>query len=149
MCVPGGREFGGDRSFAGFSLLPADVVTNLPDGPGELVRTVWRPAEAIGRLDLVTYPGLYLDTGTPADYLAANLHAAGDGDLVAPGAEVMAELSNAVIGSGARVFGPVTRSVVLPGGYVAPDESLVDSIRMGHDTTLTPQAAISARIAAC
>jgi NDP-sugar pyrophosphorylase family protein len=138
LCVPGGREFGGDRSFAGFSLLPADVIAGLPDRRAELVGEVWRPAERVGRLELVGYPGLYLDTGTPADYLAANLHAAGHGDLVAPGAQIMAQLTNAVIGSGARVLGPVTRSVVLPGGYVGPDETLVDSIRMGQDTTLTP-----------
>jgi hypothetical protein len=86
--APDGRagEFGG-YLFAGFSLLPwADVVSLGPD-PASLVRTTWRPAERAGRLEVIEYQGHYLDTGTPGDYLAANLHAAaaraGGGNLVA------------------------------------------------------------------
>src|SRR5215510_413022 len=82
--VPAGdrpAEFGRDR-FAGMSLLPWSLVRTLAPYPSRLVRTVWRPAEAAGRLTVVEYPGSYLDTGTVADYLAANLHAAGDGSLV-------------------------------------------------------------------
>jgi MurNAc alpha-1-phosphate uridylyltransferase len=137
LVVPGGQEFAGGTRFAGFSLLPPDVVAGLGVGRSDLVSQVWRPAEREGRLELVTYPGFYLDTGTPGDYLAANLHAAGGGDLVAPDADVRAPLTNAVVGSGATVLGPVTRSVVLPGGWVGPDEKLVDSIRQGHDVTVT------------
>lgn len=128
-------RFGGHQ-FAGASLLaPADVAA-VPDGPGELVRSVWRPAEAAGRLEVIEFAGTYLDTGTPADYLAANLHAAGDGNLVAIDAEVHGELDRAVVGPGARVFGRVTRGVVWPGGYVGPDEHLVDVIRRGQDETV-------------
>ncbi|MBT8226687.1 MAG: NTP transferase domain-containing protein, partial [Dactylosporangium sp.] len=65
-------EFGRHR-FAGFSLLPWADVAALPAEPGNLVRTTWRPAERQGRLEVVEFPGRYRDTGTPADYLAANL----------------------------------------------------------------------------
>ncbi len=130
----------GSHRFAGASLLaPADVAA-VPDGPGELVRSAWRPAEAAGRLEVVEFTGTYLDTGTPADYLAANLHAAGPGSLVAVDAQVHGELDRAVVGSGARVFGRVTRAVVWPGGYVGPDEHLVDAIRYGAGTDTVPAA---------
>jgi N-acetyl-alpha-D-muramate 1-phosphate uridylyltransferase len=128
-------RFGGHR-FARASLLaPADVAA-VPDGPGELVHSAWRPAEAAGRLEVIEFAGTYLDTGTPADYLAANLHAAGAGSLVAVDAEVHGELDRAVVGAGARVFGRITRGVVWPGGYVGPDEQLVDVIRRGRDETV-------------
>ncbi|GLY01790.1 sugar phosphate nucleotidyltransferase [Actinoplanes sp. NBRC 101535] len=79
-CFPGVTGgFSGHR-FAGFSLLPWRYVRDLDDKPENLVRTVWRPAEAEGALELIGYQGFYLDTGTPADYLAANLHAAGATD---------------------------------------------------------------------
>lgn len=136
--VPAGDrrcEFGPYR-FAGLSLLPWSMVRGLTPQPADLVRTVWRPAEAAGALSVVEYPGMFLDTGTPADYLAANLHAAGGGDLVDPGAEVRGRLSHAVVGAGAVVAGRVTRGVVWPCGYVGPDEHLVDAVRVGHDLSV-------------
>ncbi|MEV4628280.1 sugar phosphate nucleotidyltransferase [Micromonospora sp. NPDC049523] len=128
--------FDGHR-FAGFSLLPWRYVRDLPVEPAELVRAVWRPAQAAGELTVVPYPGTYLDTGTPADYLAANLHAAGGDSLVDPTATVTGAHHRAVIGAGARVRGTVRRSVVWPGGIVAEGELLEDSIRVGHDLTVT------------
>nr|MDT0662168.1 NTP transferase domain-containing protein [Micromonospora sp. DSM 115978] len=73
---PGG--FSGHR-FAGFSLLPWRYVRDLPVVPSELVRPVWRVAEAAGDLTVIRFDGTYLDTGTPSDYLSANLHAAASG----------------------------------------------------------------------
>jgi NDP-sugar pyrophosphorylase family protein len=136
--VPAGdrpAEFGRYR-FAGLSLLPWSVVRSLPPEPSDLVRTVWRPAEAAGRLSVVEYPGTYLDTGTVADYLAANLHAAGGDNLVDPRATVTGRLAHAVVGAGATVEGRVTRGVVWPAGYVGPDEHLVDAVRVGGDLTV-------------
>jgi N-acetyl-alpha-D-muramate 1-phosphate uridylyltransferase len=130
-------EFGAHR-FAGFSLLPWHRVATLTAEPSDLVRTVWRPAEAAGELTVVEYPGTYLDTGTPRDYLAANLHAAGpDGLLVAPDAVVTGTAGPAVIGARAVVEGTVKRGVVWPDGYVGPDEYLVDAIRFGRSGTVT------------
>jgi NDP-sugar pyrophosphorylase family protein len=123
--------------FAGFTLIPADMVAALPPGRSELVHEVWRPAERAGRLELVNYDGTYFDTGTPPDYLAANLHAAGPGSLIAADAVVTGPVAHSVIGAGARVRGSIDRAVVLPGGYVGPDEKLVDAIRLGTDVTVT------------
>jgi MurNAc alpha-1-phosphate uridylyltransferase len=136
--VPAGDrpgEFGRHR-FAGMSLLPWSMVRTLRPEPSDLVRTVWRPAEAAGRLTVIEHPGIYLDTGTVADYLAANLHAAGAGNLVDAGATVTGTLARAVVGAGATVEGRVTRGVVWPGGYVGADEDLVDAVRAGRELTV-------------
>jgi N-acetyl-alpha-D-muramate 1-phosphate uridylyltransferase len=136
--VPAGdrpAEFGGHR-FAGFTLLPASVVAQLPVRHGDLVREAWRPAERVGRLTVVEYDGLYLDTGTPADLLAANLHAAGSASLVAPDAVVTGPVERSVVGAGAQVHGSLLRCVVLPGGSVEAGEHLVDAIRSGRDVTV-------------
>lgn len=140
LCVPatdGHRAEFGTARFAGFCLLPADVVAGLPRGHDELVHAVWRPAERAGRLEIVMYDGFYLDTGTVADFLAANLHAAGAGSLVAVDAVVTGEIEHTVVGSGAVVQGSVTRSMIFPDAYVGPDEVLVDAIRVGSDLTVT------------
>jgi MurNAc alpha-1-phosphate uridylyltransferase len=166
--APGAEpEFGAYR-FAGFSLLPWRLVRDLRPEPGSLVRAVWRPAEAAGALTVIGYRGVYLDTGTPADYLRANLHAisagapppdgagpaeAADGagaagtrpgpSLVAAGATVSGRLDRAVVGAGATVLGAVTRGVVWPGGYVGPDEHLVDAVRAGRDLTVPAGAPLA------
>lgn len=127
--------FDGHR-FVGFSLLPWRLVRDLPATFGDLVRAVWRPAEAAGALEVVRYRGVFYDTGTPADYLAANLHAAGGGSLVDPSATVTGRVHRAVVGAGATVRGAVTRAVVWPGATVGPDERLTDAIRAGTDLTV-------------
>ncbi|MFD0784018.1 NDP-sugar synthase, partial [Micromonospora azadirachtae] len=79
---PGAPGTFGGYAFTGFSLLPWRLVRDLPVEFGDLVRTVWRPAEAAGALRVIPYRGTFYDTGTPADYLAANLHAAAGGALI-------------------------------------------------------------------
>jgi MurNAc alpha-1-phosphate uridylyltransferase len=134
--VPGPpHEFGVHR-FAGFSLLPWDLVAALEPEPSDLVRAAWRPAERQGRLEVVEYAGTYWDTGTPAHYLEANLHAVHHENLVAETAIVTGELDQAVIGAGAVVAGRVTRGVVWPGGSVGPGETLTDAIRVGQSLTV-------------
>ncbi|SCL16358.1 NDP-sugar pyrophosphorylase, includes eIF-2Bgamma, eIF-2Bepsilon, and LPS biosynthesis proteins [Micromonospora nigra] len=123
--------------FTGFSLLPWRLVRDLPQGFGDLVRAVWRPAEAAGRLAVVPYRGTFLDTGTPADYLAANLHAADGGVLVAADATVTGRCRESVVGAGATVRGDITRTVVWPGATVGPDERL-------HDVVRTPTGTVRA-----
>lgn len=136
-------EFGNPRRwrFAGMSLLPWEVVRDLPRTPSGLVSTVWRPAEASGELELVPYHGRFLDCGTPADYLAANLLAADldagrNGSLVHPAATVRGRIVRGVVGAAATVEGDLTRSVVWPGGYVGPCEHLCDAIRTASDITV-------------
>ena len=128
-CRPGETGgFSGQR-FGGFSLMPWRYLRDLTDEDSSLVRTVWRPAEAAGELELIPFEGFYLDTGTPADYLAANLHAAGPTGLVDPTAEITGTATGSVVGAGARVAGSVTRCVVLPGAVVDAGESLTSVIR--------------------
>ncbi|MEV1287878.1 NTP transferase domain-containing protein [Micromonospora sp. NPDC049679] len=127
--------FSGHR-FAGFSLLPWRYVRDLPAEPAELVRTVWRPAEAAGALEVVPFSGTFLDTGTPADYLTANLHAAGGGSLIHPDATVTGACTRAVVGAGAVVHGAVTDAVVWPGGEVAPGERVTAAVRVGRELTV-------------
>ena len=137
-CFPGDTGFSG-RRFAGFSLLPWRYVKDLADEDSSLVRTVWRPAEAAGDLELIPYEGFYLDTGTPADYLAANLHALGGGGTLAdPSARVTGAgvAVDSVLGAGAHVEGTVTRTVLWPGAHVAPGESLTDAVRTATGLTV-------------
>ncbi|MFG3555025.1 NDP-sugar synthase [Micromonospora sp. NPDC047557] len=122
--------------FTGFSLLPWRLVRDLPVVFSDLVRAVWRPAEAAGALEVVPYPGTFYDTGTPADYLAANLHAARGNVLVDPAATVTGRCVESVVGAGARVDGDVRRTVVWPGALVRSGERLHDVIRFGDAGTV-------------
>ena len=97
---------------------------------------MWRPAEAAGELEVVTFEGYFTDTGTPGGYLAANLHAAGGGNLVAPGAVVSGQCVHSVIGADAVVAGTVVRSVVWPSARVSASERLIDAIRADGDVTV-------------
>lgn len=128
-------EFGG-RRFAGFSLIGWDYLRRLAARPSHLVREVWRPAEVAGELELVPYAGTYLDTGTPADYLAANLHAAAGGALIDDSATVSGRCTAAVVGARAVVRGDLTRAVVWPDAEVAAGEHLVDGVRVGRQLTV-------------
>ncbi len=145
-------EFGSHR-FAGFSLLPWRYVARLGTAPADLVRAVWRPAETLRQLRVVTYAGRYLDSGTPADYLAANLDAAlTDEDLlpslIAGDALVTGDVVDSVVGSRAEVHGTVKRCVVWPGAYVGPDEHLVEAIRFGVTGTIDARPVITRPLAA-
>ncbi|MFB9236220.1 NDP-sugar synthase [Plantactinospora siamensis] len=132
---PEPAEFSGHR-FAGFSLIPARYLDRLSGAEPNLVRAVWRPAEAAGDLEIVPFAGTYLDTGTPADYLAANLHAAGGRNLIDPTATVTGSCDRTVVGAGATVRGTTVRAVVWPGEVVGPDERLTDAVRFGRGRTL-------------
>lgn len=113
---PDRADFDERWRFAGASLLPAADAADLRAEPSGLYETVWAPARAADRLELVPWDGAYFDCGTPAEYLAANLHASGGAN---------------VIGEGARVDGEVVECVVWPGARVAPGERLVRAIRAG------------------
>jgi NDP-sugar pyrophosphorylase family protein len=151
--VPAGDrrpEFGAYR-FAGMSLLPAHRVGVLRAEPADLVRTVWRPAEAAGEFAVVDYGGTYLDSGTPPDYLAANLHAAGraGGSIIDDSAQVTGSVTRAVVGADAIVSGRIERTVVWPGSVVSEGETLADAIRYGtHGTVYAPAPAVRSDLGA-
>ena len=113
----------GDLRYCGVALLPGELVERLEPVPSGLYEVSWRAERAADRLDLVVTDSAYVDCGTPADYLAANLLASGGASVVDPAASV---------GDGAAVV----RSVVWDGATVAPGELLVDAIRTQKRTVL-------------
>lgn len=117
---PDRGDFGPWRH-CGASLMPWAEVRRLPATFGGLYEACWGPRWAEGRLDLRPCAGLFIDCGTPGDYLAANLAASG---------------GKSVVGEGALVKGELVRSVVWPGGVVHAGERLVECIRVGADLTV-------------
>jgi N-acetyl-alpha-D-muramate 1-phosphate uridylyltransferase len=118
---PDKADFAGGWRFAGISLLPARFVPALRPEPSGLYEEVWSRTD----VDLVPVSTPYVDCGTPADYLRANLMTSG---------------GEAVISSSAHVDGTVTRCVVWPDAVVHAGEELVDCIRarghQGEDVTV-------------
>jgi NDP-sugar pyrophosphorylase family protein len=114
-------DFVGGWRYAGLSLLPAGIARTIEPRPSGLYELVWQDAEKRGELDLVTSDAAFIDCGTPANYLRANLAASGGAS---------------VVGDGAVVDGELVRSVVWPGGVVRRGEKLVECIRVGTDLTV-------------
>jgi CTP:molybdopterin cytidylyltransferase MocA len=106
--------------YVGACLLPWRLVAGLTEEPSGLYEVLWRREDEAGRLDLVVTGATAIDCGTPADYLAANLHASG---------------GTSVVGDGAVVEGTLDRSVVWDGAFVGPDEHLVRAVRAGTRTS--------------
>lgn len=121
VAQPEQADFDGGWRFAGISLLPARFVPTLRKEPSGLYEEVWSRTD----VDLFPVSTPYVDCGTPADYLCANLMTSGGGSVIDPSA---------------RVEGSVTRCVVWPGAVVHPGEELVDCIRAvgadGEDITV-------------
>jgi CTP:molybdopterin cytidylyltransferase MocA len=102
--------------YVGACVLPWGLAQRLPAEPGGLYEALWRDLDAASRLDLHVTTAHVVDCGTPADYLAANLHASG---------------GRSVVGEGAVVQGRIERCVVWDGAHVGPDEVLTDVVRAG------------------
>jgi NDP-sugar pyrophosphorylase family protein len=107
--------------YAGICVMPWNEVVWLPATPSGLYEVSWRSALAAGRAELVPLPVTFVDCGTPADYLAAN--------LIASGGET-------VVGEGAVVEGSAERCVLWPGARVTAAEHLVDAIRTASGLTV-------------
>jgi MurNAc alpha-1-phosphate uridylyltransferase len=124
LCVEtGGPADFGTLRYCGVALLPAASVSRLRAESSGLYEVLWRGEAAAGRLDLVVHPGPFVDCGSPARYLHANLLASGGASVVDPTARV---------GRGAVL----DRCVVWDHSEVAPGEHLVDAIRAGYLTVL-------------
>ncbi|GAB3597038.1 nucleotidyltransferase family protein [Angustibacter peucedani] len=104
--------------YVGACLLPWADVRGLEAVPSGLYEVLWRDLAADDGLDLVLAPPgePWVDCGTPADYLAACLHASG---------------GRSVVGAGAVVEGSLDECVVWPGAYVGADERLRRVVRAG------------------
>ncbi len=124
LCVrdPARGDFGPLR-YAGVALQPAATVARLAAEPSGLYEVCWREEAAAGRLDLVEHAGPFIDCGTPADYLAANLAASLGHSVVDPAARIQ---------PGARLV----RSVVWAGAEVAAGEVLIDAVKTPWSTVL-------------
>jgi MurNAc alpha-1-phosphate uridylyltransferase len=135
LCSPvdGPGDFPGVRPglrYVGACLLPWTAVRELAAEPTGLFEVLWRAQASAGLLDLVALGEagsgeVAIDCGTPADYLAANLHAGGGRSVVDPSA---------------LVEGEVERSVVWDGAHVAAGERLVEVVRAGtrqHPVTVS------------
>ena|SRR5436190_2055260 len=121
VLVAGVDSFAPGVPIAG-TLLPWRDVAEIPAEPRGLT-PLWVRAAETARLDAVRLDDAvpWADCGTPADYLAANLRWSG---------------GSSVIGAGALVEGTVDRCVVWPGGFVRPEEHLVDAIRVHDNITV-------------
>ena len=115
----------GSWDFVGVSLLPNRFVRALPTGFSGLYDEVWGQAQASGEIEFVPARGHVVDTGTPADYLRANLLANG---------------GRSVIGRDAVVEGAVRDSVVWDGCRVLPGEVLDRCIRADGGVTVSARA---------
>lgn len=116
-----GSSVMGDRARVAGALLPWREVADLSPEPSGLWEASWGPALAAGRLEPVRCGPPFVDCGTPAAYLAANLEASGGAS---------------VVGAGAVVEGALVRSVVWPDAVVHRGEVLVDAIRADGGLTV-------------
>lgn len=85
------------------ALMPWSQVADLAPEPTGLYEVSWRAAHEAGRVEVVRHDGDFVDCGTPAQYLEANLRSSGGESVVEPGAEVAGTLDRCVVWSGARV----------------------------------------------
>jgi mannose-1-phosphate guanylyltransferase len=118
-------------NFLGVHRIGAELRHRAPLS-GCAIADLYLPAIAAGlRLEARVTREPWIDVGSPAQYLAANLAwLAGRESFVGAGADIgpNAQMERAIVGAGARVSGegPLCRVVVWPGGHaVAP---LADAI---------------------
>jgi mannose-1-phosphate guanylyltransferase/MurNAc alpha-1-phosphate uridylyltransferase len=116
----------GTLRYLGISTVPARTAAALEYSPDGLYQALWHKAFQRGQLEFTPFTGRSFDCGTPAEFLTANLSAAGATSVVAPDAQV---------------HGTVTNSVVLAGAIVGPDEQLVCAIRDRFGNTVTADPA--------
>jgi mannose-1-phosphate guanylyltransferase len=114
---------------AGTYVLEPSVVASIPEGRAVSIERETFPALVeCGSLFALASDGYWVDAGTPATYLRANLDLRGEPVLLGEGAIIdpTATVERSVIGPGARV-GPdakVSDSVVLAGAVVEPGAEL-------------------------
>lgn len=123
LLVVGADELTPRSAIAG-ALMPWSAVAELAPAPTGLYEVAWRPAQLAGQLEVVRHGGPFVDCGTPAQYLDANLQASGGAS---------------VVGEGAVVEGAIDRCVLWPGAVVHPGEVLTCAVRTDDGTTVLPR----------
>ena len=146
ILVPGDAPFG-PRSGIVASLLPAAAAAHLDAVPSGLWEVCWRDRLAAGEVETVAHHGPFVDCGTPAQYLDANLQAVAlaGASIVDPTAAVdprmatdpvLDPVTDSVVGAGAHVAGTVRATVLWPGAEVRPAEHLDHAVRTDDGTTV-------------
>ena len=133
---------------AGTYVLEPEVLAMIPPGARVSIERETFPAlVGEGRLFAMASDAYWLDTGTPAQYLRANLDLVEGPALLEPGSSVAptARVCRSVVGAGARVEegAEVRDSVLLPDAVVGPgavvDGSIVGArARIGAHARLGP-----------
>lgn len=132
---------------AGTYVLEASVLDRIPPGPVNVERVTFPAMVADGSLFAFDGDTYWIDAGTPATYLAANL------DLL----EGVRGLPEEGVDASAVVLGVVERSVIGPGAVVAEAAVVRDSVVMAgarvgagavvEGSLLGPGATVGARAA--
>ena len=73
------------RSRIAAALMPWSEVAALAPEPSGLYERSWRDAQVTGRLEALRHDGPFVDCGTPAQYLEANLAVSGGRSVVGEG----------------------------------------------------------------
>ena len=114
---------------AGTYVLEPEVLAAIPRGrPVSIERETFPALAAQGRLYALSSAAAWIDAGTPASYLAANLRHATDGP--AGGVDATASVTSSVIAAGVTI-GPgavVERSVLMPGADIGRGALVRDSL---------------------
>ncbi|MST33284.1 NTP transferase domain-containing protein [Acidimicrobiaceae bacterium USS-CC1] len=128
----------------GTYVLEPEVLERIPPGRRvSIERETFPELAATGRLYALASAASWLDAGTPATYLAANLRHAGDAPRPA-GVDPAASVADSVLAPDARV-GPgarVERSVLMAGARVEAGAVVTDSL-LGPGTLVGSGAAVT------
>lgn len=131
------RDFAGEPGvgipgthFTGVHAADRSVLERVPEGHQCIVRTAYKAILPARQVRSIVHAGAWVDIGTPDQYLAANLEVLA-GTLPAP-ADVWAVgergPDGSWVGPGARVSGPIHRSVIGAGATVPDSAKLVDCV---------------------
>ncbi len=119
ILVGGTESFGPASRIAG-ALMPWDDVARLDATPSGLWEVSWRSALEQDQIESVHHHGPLVDCASPADYLTANLQAAGGSS----------------VGTDAVVAGVIENCVVWDGAVVGSSEHLKHAIRTDTGRTV-------------
>lgn len=117
-------DFEGRWRYVGVALVPNEIAIGITNRPANLSEELFSPAAADGVVELVETNGYFMDCATPFELLQANLELSGGAT---------------VVGDGAVLAGVASRSIIMPGARVEPQERLDRVIRtIGGETLYLP-----------
>lgn len=124
--------------YGGNAVFEPEVIAMIPEGPSGLFETVMRRVLADERgLAAVTWDGYWCDTGTPINYLRANLDALA-GTVQSPTPPKGAYSETSFIGEGAWVDVEAIRHSVIGHGAVVPPGVDLERCVVWDETRVEP-----------